>query len=131
MSSSAAIRPRIAEHRIRFIMHKDKQVLLVDLSHCEAEDVGQISKLVPTYVTRQPRGSVLLLADFTGAHVDRNAAEPLKRGMVLDRPHLKRSAWVGTESIPHVLYENIKRFSQRDLASFPTREEALDWLTKD
>ncbi|HET7441995.1 MAG TPA: hypothetical protein VFJ47_11895 [Terriglobales bacterium] len=131
MSSSAAIRPRIAEHRIRFIMHKDKQVLLVDLSQCTAEEVGQISKLVPNYVTRQPRGSVLLLADFTGAHVDRNAAEPLKRGMVLDRPHLQRSAWVGTESIPHVLYENIKRFSQRDLASFHTREEALDWLTKD
>ena len=131
MTSSVVARPSPLEDRIRYINHKGKEVLLVDVSHCTAEEVAAISRLVPQYVTAQPRGSVLLLGDFTGAHVDRNAAEPLKRGMVLDRPHLKRSAWVGTESIPHVLYENIKRFAQRDVASFRTREEALDWLVRE
>jgi hypothetical protein len=32
------------------------------------------------------------------------------------------------DSLPHVYYENIKTFSQRQLPAFKTREEAMDWL---
>jgi hypothetical protein len=116
------------DDRIRFISHQGKQILLVDISHCKAAEVKKISTLVPKFVTAQPKGSVLLLADFTGAEFDRDAITLLKKGTVFDRPHLKRSAWVGTESLPKVFYENIKTFSQRDLPTFKTREEAMDWL---
>ena len=116
------------DDRIRFITHRGKQILLVDISHCKAAEVKKISTLVPKFVTAQPKGSVLLLADFTGAEFDRDAITLLKKGTVFDRPHLKRSAWVGTESLPKVFYENIKSFSQRDLPTFKTREEAMDWL---
>jgi hypothetical protein len=30
-----------------------------------------------------------------------------------------------------VFYEHIKQFSQRELPTFKTREEAMDWLVKD
>jgi hypothetical protein len=119
------------EDRIRFIEHKGKQILLADLSHCSPEELEIMSRLVPTYVTAEPKGSVLLLADFTGAQFERNAIERLKRDTVLDRPHLKRSAWVGTETLPHIFYEHLKSFSQRDLPTFKTREEAMDWLVSD
>jgi len=33
--------------------------------------------------------------------------------------------------MPRVFYQNIKSFSQRDLPTFKTREEALDWLGED
>jgi len=71
---------------------------------------------------------VLLLADFTGSKFDKSAVETLKQATVFDRPHIKRSAWVGTEGMPKVFYDNLKAFSQRDLPTFRTREEALDWL---
>jgi hypothetical protein len=71
---------------------------------------------------------VLLLADFTGAEFDRIAIDRLKEAAVFDRPHLKRSAWVGLEKLPKVFYEHIKNFSQRDLPAFETREAAMDWL---
>jgi len=87
--------------------------------------------LVPSYVTTEPRGSLLLLADFTGSEFDRIAIERLKETAVFDRPHLKRSAWVGIEKLPHVFYEHIKNFSQRDLPAFKTREEAMNWLVSD
>jgi hypothetical protein len=119
------------EDPIRFITHQGKQVLLVDCTNYSAEELEKISQLVPSYVTAEPKGSVLLLADFTGAQFDRKAVERLKQNTVFDRPHLKRSAWVGTETLPHVFYENLKAFSQRDLPTFKTREEALDWLVKD
>ncbi len=116
------------EDRIRFIEHQAKQILLVDVSHCTPAEVAKIVLLVPSYVTSEPRGSVLLLADFTGAEFDRIAIDRLKESAVFDRPHLKRSAWVGIENLPKVFYEHIKNFSQRDLPAFKTREEAMDWL---
>jgi hypothetical protein len=119
------------EERIRFITHKNKQILLVDLSHCPAAEVESISHLLPSYVTAEPLGSVLLLADFTGADINRQAVTEIKRDAVFNRPHLKRSAWVGTEAIPQIFYEHIKVFSQRELPAFKTREEALDWLVEE
>jgi hypothetical protein len=119
------------EERIRFIEHKGKQILLADCSHCSAEELEKMSRLVPSYVTSEPKGSVLLLADFTGAQFDRAAIERLKQDTVRDRPHLKRSAWVGTETLPKIFYEHLKSFSQRDLPAFKTREEAMDWLVSE
>jgi len=119
------------EDRIRCIEHKGKQILLVDISHCTATEVAKILLLVPSYVTSEPRGSVLLLADFTGTEFDRVAIDRLKEAAVFDRPHLKRSAWVGIEKLPKVFYEHIKNFSQRDLPTFETREQAMDWLVSD
>jgi hypothetical protein len=101
------------------------------MSGCTPREVEKIALLVPSYVTSEPQGSVLLLADFTGAEFDRIAIERLKESAVFDRPHLKRSAWVGIESLPKVFYEHIKTFSQRDLPAFKTREEAMDWLVSD
>jgi hypothetical protein len=117
--------------RISTIEHKGKQIILADMSHCTAREVEKVALLVPSYVTPEPQGSVLLLADFTGAQFDRIAIERLKESAVFDRPHLKRSAWVGIESLPKVFYEHIKTFSQRDLPAFKTREEAMDWLVSD
>jgi hypothetical protein len=116
------------EERIRFITHKGKQILFVDMSDCSPEEVAKLCRLVPTHVTAEPRGSLLLLADFTGAKFDKAAVALLKEGTVYDRPHLKRSAWVGIESLPKVFYNNVKAFSQRELPTFKTREEALEWL---
>ncbi len=119
------------KNRIRFISHKRKRVLLVDGSGCSAEQLEELATLVPARVTAEPRGSVLLLADFTGAQFDKKSLERLKPALVFDRPYLKRSAWVGTESLPKILYEHLKTFSQRELPTFTTREEALDWLAAD
>ncbi len=119
------------EDRIRLITHKGKAILLVDASHCSAAELLKLSRMVPLYVMPEPRGSVLLLADFTGAEFDREAITSMKESAVFDRPHLKKSAWVGTENLPRVFYEHIKNFSQRDLPTFKTREEALDWLVQD
>jgi len=119
------------EERIHFIVHKGRQILLVDLSNCTSDQVSRIARLVPAQTVTQPPRSVLLLADFTGAEIDKPALEVLKQATVFDRPHLKRSAWVGVESLPKVFYDNLKSFSRRDLPVFHTREEALEFLITD
>jgi len=119
------------EDRIRFLSHRGQQVLLADLSNCNPEQVARVARQVPAYAADEPRGSVLLLADFTGVKFDKTAIEILKQATVFARPLVKRSAWVGTDSLPRVFYENLKSFSQRDLPTFRTREEALEWLVEE
>jgi hypothetical protein len=41
---------------------------------------------------------------------------------------VKKTAWVGTENIPHAFMESFHIFSQREIVTFKTREEAMDWL---
>jgi hypothetical protein len=77
------------DQRIRFVTHDGKQILLVDLSNCPAREVEQIARTVPNYVTAQPRGSVLVLADFTGASIDVEAIQAMKKSAVFDKPYIK------------------------------------------
>jgi hypothetical protein len=117
--------------RISFITHQGKAIMLIDFSHCEPKEIMSMLDEVQHAVARHERGSLLTLADLTGAHVDRIVATRMKEVLVRDRPFVKRSAWVGVDSVPKVYYENIKSFSQRDFPPFKTREEAMDWLVKE
>lgn len=114
--------------RIRWITHEGKQVLLVDFTQMSAPEVREMATAVPAIVTAQPPHSVRILADFTGATVDRDAAAAIKEAATRDRPHVKRAAWVGTEGIPKALYAGIVQFSVRALPTFPTREDGLRHL---
>jgi hypothetical protein len=117
--------------RIRFIHHAGKKILLVDFSNCPANEVEEIARTVPNYVTVQPRDSVLVLTDFTGASFDRDALLAMKETAVFDKPFVKKSALIGTEDLPISFYDDLKSFSRRELVTFKTREEALAWLTLD
>ena len=116
------------DERLRVIHYKGHPIYSIDFSRCSEKEMLLLLDKVRADVARHERGSLLTLADFTGAEVDKVVATRIKEVLVLDRPYVKRSAWVGTESLPHVFYEHFKSFSQRELPSFKTREEALEWL---
>ena len=116
------------EERLRFIKHKGHAIYLIDFTHCTSKELLLLLEQVRTDIARHAPGSALTLADFTGAQIDKNVATRIKEVLVLDRPYVKRSAWVGTESLPRVFYEHFKSFSQRELPLFKTREEAMEWL---
>jgi hypothetical protein len=117
--------------RLRFIKHKGHAIYVVDFSHCAAKELLLLLDQVRADVARHAPGSLLTLADLTGAQIDKKVATRVKEVLVLDRPYVKRSAWVGTESLPRVFYEHFKNFSQRDFPIFKTREEAMDWLVQE
>jgi len=114
--------------RLRFFEHESHRILLVDLSNCTAREVEEITRRVPDYVTTQPLGSALILTDFGGASFDRDTLIAMKETAVFDKPYVKKSALIGTESLPREFYESMKSFSRRELPTFSSREEALKWL---
>ncbi len=117
--------------RVRFISHRHKQILLVDLSNCSSTEVERLVRSVPDFVTVQPRSSVLILSDFTGASIDQEAVRVMKEAAVFDKPYIKRSAWVGADSILKEFKEQLQNFSRREFPMFKNREDALEWLVSD
>ena len=70
-------------------------------------------------------------ADFSRSVFTKETVEHLKLAAVFDRPHLKKSAWVLTANLDKTLYESIRSFSGRQIPTFKTREEALEYLVED
>lgn len=116
------------DERVRFLEYKGQKILLCDFSHCAADQLPGVVDTIRREIVRHAPNSVLTLADFSGAEIDKAAATKMKEALALDRPFVKRSAWVGTESLPKVFYDNFKHFSRREFPTFATREEAMEWL---
>jgi hypothetical protein len=119
------------DERIHFIEHEGKQILLLDFTHSTAAQMMPLLEFVRTTIAMQDRESVIVLADYEGAEVDHAVAMKIKEVLTLDRPFVKKSAWVGAGHIPHAFMENFHTFSQREIVTFKTRAEALDWLVKE
>jgi hypothetical protein len=100
------------------VSHEGKQILLADFSNCSAVEVEKIARAIPEYVTAQPRASVLLLVDFTGASFSPEALRAMKESAVFDKPYIKKSAWVGTENFPSQFERDLKAFSRREFPTF-------------
>ncbi len=114
--------------RIRFVTHRGQRVLLVDYTNCKPEEVAEIADEAPPIIIKEPAGSVLLVADFTGAEFTRETVEHIKVAAAIDKRYLKRDAWVLDHNLPKALYDSIRTFSTRELPIFSTREAALDYL---
>lgn len=118
-------------NRIRFFEHEGKRILLVDLSNCTPREAEEVTRKVPDYVTAEPRSSVLILTDFAGGSFDKAALRAIKETAVFDKPFVKKSALIGTLSLPREFHDEMERFSRRGFAVFSSRDEALHWLVGD
>jgi hypothetical protein len=114
--------------RIVFLTFRNQQVLLADCSDCSPEQLAAVIDDVPRHVTTQPLGSLLLLADFSHSIFTKETVEHLKIAAVFDRPHVKRTAWVLTQNLPKTFFDSVRSFSGREIATFETREQALEYL---
>ena len=120
----------VGGERLHFENYKGHAILVIDFSYSSNQEMLALLDQVKAAVERHAPASLLILSDFTGTRIDKKVATRAKEVLVLDRPYVKRSAWIGTEILPHVFYENFKSFSQRELPIFKTREEAMEWLVK-
>ena len=97
--------------RLYFEKYKGHAIFVIDFSNCSNKEMMMLLDQVKASVERHAPASLLTLADFTGTHIDKKVATRAKEVLVLDRPYVKKSAWVGTESLPHVFtrISNISR----------------------
>jgi len=116
---------------LHWVTHKGKKVLLLDFTQRAGVAMEQLAREVQQVITAQPRASVLVLADFTGAKFSDDASQQIATAAAANRPHVLRTAWVGAEDFPEAWFNRIRAYSQRDIRRFATREEALEFLTSE
>lgn len=119
------------DERISFLTHHSKAIMLIDCSRLNVKEMMIMLDLVQHTVARHEKNSLLVLADMNDVHLDRATAQRMKEVLTLDRPYVKRAAWIGAQSVPKVYVDNFKSFSQREFRAFETREEAMDYLAQD
>jgi hypothetical protein len=118
--------------RVRFITHKGKQVLLLDYSHLadEAEMLGMITDR-EEIVAKQPKGSLLTIADLTAARLTKAVITKVKEANVHDLPYVRRSALVGVDASQEAAVQAVDTFAHRHWARFDTLQAALDWIVSE
>ena len=104
---------------------------MVDFSNCKPREIEEITRRVADYVTGEPLSSVLILTNFAGASFDTDAIRAIQEAAVFDKPFVKKSALIGTATLPPEFHDEMKRFAGRELPVFSDRVEALKWLVSD
>lgn len=114
------------------IQHKDKQIVLIDYTSCESKEemirtLREAADLFRTFPDK-----VLSLSDFSGAFGSKEFMAETKRLSVdIFRSKTKKAAAIGVTGIKKVLLASFNAFSVNKLTPFDTKEEALEYLTKE
>ena len=114
--------------RVKFIIHKWRQILLLDISHCSSDEVIKTIDEAIGAIRSQPESSLLILTDVTSAGYDLEVIEKLKEFTGGNKPYVRASAVVGLDGLQKVVYNAVALFSKRTLPVFDDIEKAKDWL---
>jgi hypothetical protein len=117
------------EGRTRFIEHRGRRILLIDLGFLAPEGVRSEIEFARGLIGRlQPDGSLLVCTDGTGAQYDHDTVQALGELSKHNAPYVKASATVVESGLKRAATTLVGMISRRRLHAFATRDEALDWL---
>ncbi len=115
--------------RVQLLSHKGKSVLLLDLNNALPEDTLAAIPKAKALIAKFPPKTGLVITSVKGAKYNKEVAEAIKSFVSHNTPYVKGSAVVGADGAANVLLQTVIFLTRRELKSFPTREEALVWIT--
>jgi hypothetical protein len=115
--------------RVQALSHKNKQIILVDLSQTGPEEALPLIDEAETLVARSQPKSALILTDVTGARYNRETAAAIKNYAAHNTPYTRASAVVGVEGALNIVLQSVLILTRREIKYCKTRQEALDWLS--
>jgi hypothetical protein len=126
--SSTIERTTQVTERIRFIKHQGKEILLIDFSNSQADEVLTIIDQATAVIAKRPEQSLLTLTDVTNARFNEAVGEGLKNFTLHNKPYVRAGAVVGITGLKRIIFGAVMAFSQRKLLPFDDREQAKAWL---
>jgi hypothetical protein len=114
--------------RVKFIQHRGKAILYIDLAGCSTAEVLPIIEEAKAAVKTQRRGSVLTLTDVTGTGFDSAVSVSMKDLVQHNKPYVAAAAVVGVTGLKQIIFNSVMRFSGRHLHAFECLDDAKDWL---
>ncbi len=112
------------------ITHNNKSITIMDYTNCQKEELLNRVKEVMAWIKKQPEDSLYTITDVTDQHFDKELIEAFKKLTLNNKPYVKIGAVVGITGLLKIAYSTIMAFSGRKMPMFNTRDEALNWFSK-
>jgi hypothetical protein len=116
--------------RIQVIDYKGKEIIYLDFSDCNVNEVFEIIEIAKKIIRVQPLNSVLTLTNVSGTKYNREIIQAMKEFANGNKPFVKAGAVIGIDGLKRVVYDAITRFSERNLPAFDDNKKAKDWLIR-
>ena len=113
---------------VKWIDYKGKKILYVDFRKLYEEQVTANLDLEIKFI-KESSTKVLILANVEGAAI--SSLQKIKETSKKDvSPNVAKSAIVGITGHKEILLRAYNSFTGSTAHSFPTEQEAMDWLVK-
>lgn len=118
--------------RLKFITHKDKEVLYIDANNATAQESFEMTVDIDKYLAEdESKAPFLLLADYTDAKYDQALIEKIRSSLKENQEKIHRFAAYGISGITKIFVNTLASNLSIDFKMFDTKEEALEWLVED
>jgi hypothetical protein len=114
--------------RVKFITHQNREILLLDFSNTQPQEVLQAIDDAKRLISTRPEHSVLTLTNVTNARFNEAVGDGLKAFTAHNKPYVKAGAVVGVTGLKRIIFNAVVTFSRRNLETFDDVEQAKHWL---
>jgi hypothetical protein len=119
--------------RLGTINHKGKPIVRIDFSNFSIRTKEELKELInqsKDYLAKQPLGSALTLTNVTKLNFDTEIIKLFMESTASNKPYVKASAIVGIAGLLDIGLNAVTRNALREIHSFDTEAEAMDWLVQ-
>lgn len=106
-----------------------KTITIINFQGATPATIPTIISDAEKAIMSSPPKSVLSLTDATDLHFNKDTAALLKTYSEKILPNVKASCVVGADALRGVLLTSIAQYVKKDIKSFGTRDEAVNWLS--
>ncbi len=110
------------------LTHKGKKIIVIDVSRCKPAETLTILPQARRLIDACAPGSALILTNVADAVYDKAVSEALKAFSKANLPYTRASAVIGADGVRGVLLTTINLLLRRQIRTFDTQQQALDWL---
>jgi hypothetical protein len=117
--------------KVKFIKHKGKDILHIDFTNAEPDEVMTICEDAKAMVSKQTGSALLTMTDVSEAKVTPEVSQALKDLASHNKPYAKAGAVLGVTGLKKVIFNSLLIFTgRRNLHLFDSPEQARNWLAE-
>jgi hypothetical protein len=116
------------DQRVRFIVHKNKTILMIDFSGAKSSEVLETIPKAKDLIVLQPENSLYTLTIFTGTSFNTEVLQAMKGLIDSDKKYVKAAAVVGITGMAKWAFDMVTRLSGRNFIVCANVEDAKNIL---
>jgi hypothetical protein len=114
--------------RFQWIQHKGKSILYIDYSNLNISEYNTATEAAQEFIIANGKDDLLILTNMSNNHVTKKTLEKSKKTARIVQTYIKKNAVIGMTEIQGAFLDFISLFSEINIKSFSSMEQAKDWL---